>query len=178
MNQFIQTDSGNLINKTNTILASNNIILQGKTILNNNIIIRADLSTTNSTKISIIIGKYTTINSNVIIRPGYKLYKGLFLPSLILQVHILILYITPRVFSYYPIKIGDHVYIGEGSIIQAASIGNGVYIGSNCVIVSSPPHTFNVDYMPPALTPFYIRNDTSREHSPLSKIMLISPIIV
>lgn len=41
-----------------------------------------------------------------------------------------------RVFSYYPMKIGDFVSIGPGSIVEAASIGNGVEIGKNCIIVS------------------------------------------
>lgn len=46
-----------------------------------------------------------------------------------------------RVFSYYPMKIGDFVSIGAGSIVEAASIGNGVEIGKNCIIVrlSRPP---------------------------------------
>lgn len=35
-------------------------------------------------------------------------------------------------------KIGDFVSIGSNSIVEAASIGNGVEIGKNCVIVSSP----------------------------------------
>jgi dynactin-5 len=48
-------------------------------------------------------------------RPPYKVYKG--------------------VFSYYPQKIGDHVTIGQNSIVEAASIGNFVTIGNNCVIV-------------------------------------------
>ncbi|KAF8945225.1 hypothetical protein BGZ52_009861, partial [Haplosporangium bisporale] len=39
-----------------------------------------------------------------------------------------------RVFSYYPMKIGDHVTIGEGTIVQAATIGSFVKIGKNCVI--------------------------------------------
>jgi len=39
-------------------------------------------------------------------------------------------------FSYYPMKIGDHVTIGEGTIVQAATIGSFVSIGKNCVIVS------------------------------------------
>ncbi|KAG0232293.1 hypothetical protein BGW42_008259 [Actinomortierella wolfii] len=38
------------------------------------------------------------------------------------------------VFSYYPLKIGDHVTIGEGSVVQAAQIGSFVQIGKNCVI--------------------------------------------
>lgn len=33
-------------------------------------------------------------------------------------------------------KIGDHVTIGEGTIVQAANIGSFVSIGKNCVIVS------------------------------------------
>lgn len=41
-----------------------------------------------------------------------------------------------RAFSYYPMKIGDHVTIGEGTIVQAATIGSFVSIGKNCVIVS------------------------------------------
>lgn len=38
--------------------------------------------------------------------------------------------------NYYPVKVGDHVHIGAGSIVEAASIGNYVEIGKNCIIVS------------------------------------------
>lgn len=37
-------------------------------------------------------------------------------------------------------KIGDHVIIGEGTIVQAATIGSFVSIGKNCVIVSRDFH--------------------------------------
>lgn len=50
------------------------------------------------------------------VRPPYKTYKG--------------------VFSYYPMKIGDFVSIGPSSIVEAATIGNGVEIGKNCIIES------------------------------------------
>ena len=41
-------------------------------------------------------------------------------------------------FSYYPTKIGDYVSVGAGSILEAASVGNGVEIGNNCIIVCRP----------------------------------------
>jgi acetyltransferase-like isoleucine patch superfamily enzyme len=53
------------------------------------------------------------INSSY--RPPYKTYRGNF--------------------NYYPMKIGDHVHIGSGSVVEAATIGNHVEIGKNCVIV-------------------------------------------
>lgn len=48
-------------------------------------------------------------------RPPYKTYRGNF--------------------NYYPMKIGDHVHIGGGTVVEAATIGNHVQIGKNCVIV-------------------------------------------
>ena len=41
-------------------------------------------------------------------------------------------------FSYYPMKIGDLVTIGAGSVVEAATIGNGVEIGKGCIIVRPP----------------------------------------
>jgi len=48
-------------------------------------------------------------------RPPYKTYRG--------------------AFNYYPMKIGDFVHIGANTIVEAATIGNHVEIGRNCVIV-------------------------------------------
>lgn len=39
-------------------------------------------------------------------------------------------------FTYFALQIGDHVHIGEQSVIQAAIIGSYVHIGKNVVIVS------------------------------------------
>ncbi len=39
-----------------------------------------------------------------------------------------------RHFSHYPLKISDHVYIGPGTVVEAALIGAHTHIGSNCVI--------------------------------------------
>jgi dynactin 5 len=39
-----------------------------------------------------------------------------------------------RVFSHYPLKMGDHVYVGPGSVVEAAFVGNHVHIGANVVV--------------------------------------------
>ena len=48
-------------------------------------------------------------------RPPYKTYRG--------------------AFNYYPMKVGDFVHIGANTVVEAATIGNHVEIGKNCVIV-------------------------------------------
>jgi len=39
-----------------------------------------------------------------------------------------------RTFSHYPLKISDHVFVGSGSVIEAALVGTHVHIGSNVVV--------------------------------------------
>ncbi|GMM52995.1 hypothetical protein DASB73_039580 [Starmerella bacillaris] len=36
--------------------------------------------------------------------------------------------------KFYPVKIGDYVYIGARSVISAANVGSHVLIGSDCVV--------------------------------------------
>jgi len=50
----------------------------------------------------------------VILRPAARVYKG--------------------VYQYLPMKLGDHIYIGNQTIIEAAQIGSYVSIGSNVQI--------------------------------------------
>lgn len=38
------------------------------------------------------------------------------------------------VFTYMPLRIGDHVFVGERTVVQAATIGSHVYIGHDAVI--------------------------------------------
>lgn len=38
--------------------------------------------------------------------------------------------------AFFPLVIGDHVFVDEDTIVNAAHIGSYVYIGKNCVIVS------------------------------------------
>lgn len=69
--------------------------------------IRGDLA-------SVKIGRHCIIGSKSVIRPPFKTFtKGV---------------------AFLPMTIGDHVFIGEDSVVNAASIGSYVYIGKDCVI--------------------------------------------
>ncbi|SCV69918.1 BQ2448_1312 [Microbotryum intermedium] len=115
---YIETDSGNKVSRKCVISGSQNIILGGKTLIQPGVIIRGDLRRAGATGAAVVvsIGKYCVLGEGCILRPPAKTYKG--------------------IFSYYPMKIGDYVHIGAGSIIEAATIGSGVEIGKNCIIGS------------------------------------------
>ncbi len=42
----------------------------------------------------------------------------------------------PSRVAFFPLHIGDHVFIEEDCVVNAAQIGSYVHIGKNCVIVS------------------------------------------
>ncbi|KAI5797499.1 trimeric LpxA-like protein, partial [Peziza echinospora] len=117
-------DTGNKVSRKCNIVGSQNIILGGKTIIQAECTIRGDLrrttapstssSGTPQNNVAIAIGRYCFLSRSSVLRPPCKTLKGQF--------------------SYYPMKIGDHVFIGEGSVVEAAVIGNWVKIGKDCVI--------------------------------------------
>ncbi|CBQ70977.1 probable dynactin Arp1 p25 subunit RO12 [Sporisorium reilianum SRZ2] len=130
-NEYIQTAlTGNKVSRKATILGSQNIILGGKCIIQHGTIIRGDLKRITSPSaasssaaggqsqptqsVAIFIGRYCILAESSVIRPPYKTYKG--------------------VFSYYPMKIGDHVSVGANTVLEAASVGSHVEIGANCLI--------------------------------------------
>jgi dynactin-5 len=39
-----------------------------------------------------------------------------------------------RAFTYMPLRIGEHVFVGQGTVVQAASIGSRVHIGQGVTI--------------------------------------------
>lgn len=100
--------------------------------------------------VAVAIGRYCFFSKGCELRPPGKMYKGFVFFLLLLLLH---LFYSPRcllffgerfgiltaskirrTFSHYPLKIGDHVFIGPSSIIEAALIGNHVSIGSNVVV--------------------------------------------
>ena len=134
-------DTGNKVSRRATISGPQNIILGGKTIISNGAIIRGDLKRSGPGHAVVIsLGRYCLVGEGCVMRhvssrlprsskaispcrgafrPPYKTYRG--------------------AFNYYPMKLGDYVHIGANTIVEAATIGNHVEIGKNCVIVNTPP---------------------------------------
>ncbi|KAG4419828.1 hypothetical protein IFR04_007047 [Cadophora malorum] len=121
--EYIETDTGNKVSRRSQIIGTTNIILGGKTVIQAEVIIRGDLLRTfpssnpsekQGNPVAVAIGRYCFFSRGCELRPPGKLYKGQF--------------------SHYPLKIADHVFVGPGSIIEAALIGSHINIGANCVI--------------------------------------------
>lgn len=91
------------------LCGSQNIVLNGKVIVQSGAIIRGDLA-------NVRTGRYCVISKNAVIRPPFKQFS--------------------KNVAFFPMVIGDHVFIGEGAIVSAAVIGSFVYIGKNAIIVS------------------------------------------
>ncbi|CAN8002422.1 unnamed protein product [Ixodes hexagonus] len=104
---YIETASGNKVSRNSVLCGSHNIVLNGKTIIQSKSIIRGDLA-------NVRIGRHCVISSGSVIRPPFKKFsKGV---------------------AFFPLQIGDHVFIDEGSVVNAAHVGSFVFIGKNCVI--------------------------------------------
>lgn len=105
--EYVETASGNKVCRQTVLCGSQNIVLQGKVIVQSDAIIRGDLA-------NVRTGRYCIISKEAVIRPPYKKFsKGV---------------------AFFPLTMGDHVYVGERSVINAAVVGSYVYIGKNVVI--------------------------------------------
>ncbi|KAL2008267.1 hypothetical protein VTN00DRAFT_8249 [Thermoascus crustaceus] len=138
--EYIETDTGNKISRRSLIHGTQHIILGGKTVIQTDAVIRGDLyrvpqpqqpQTSSSTdsdhpqqqspaptppSVAITIGRYSYVSKQAILRPPSRLHRG--------------------IHSFYPLKIGDHVFIGERAVVEAATVGNHVHIGKEAVIGS------------------------------------------
>ncbi|RWS24724.1 hypothetical protein B4U80_00606 [Leptotrombidium deliense] len=104
---YIETASGNKVCKKSVLCGSQNIMLHGKTIIQSDCVVRGDLA-------NVKIGRNCVIRQKSVIRPPFKRFtKGV---------------------AFLPLNIGDHVYIGEDTVVNAGQIGSYVFIGNNCVI--------------------------------------------
>ncbi|TKR62444.1 hypothetical protein L596_026402 [Steinernema carpocapsae] len=104
---IIETATGNKVSRKVALYGSNNIVLNGKCILMEDCILRADLN-------SIRMGKYCIMQPRTIIRPSYKRFtKG---------------------FTFFAVIFGDHVFVEEDCVIMATQIGSYVHIGKGSII--------------------------------------------
>ncbi|KAL5612166.1 hypothetical protein BROUX41_000290 [Berkeleyomyces rouxiae] len=123
--EYIETDTGNKVARKATLIGTQNIMLGGKTVIQPEVVIRGDLTRFPGNAVpqgqgqpgnntAIAIGRYCFLSRGCLLRPPGRLNKG--------------------VFSYVPLRLGDHVFVGQGSVIEAAVVGSHVHIGSNVVI--------------------------------------------
>ncbi|XP_028401475.1 dynactin subunit 5-like [Dendronephthya gigantea] len=105
--EYIETASGNKVSRQSVLCGSQNIVLNGKTIIMSDCIIRGDLA-------NVRIGRNCVISKRSVIRPPFKKFsKGV---------------------AFFPLHIGDNVLIEEDCVVNAAQVGSYVHIGKNCVI--------------------------------------------
>lgn len=76
----------------------------------------APTSSSNNPSVAVTVGRYSYISKGAILRPPSRLHRG--------------------VHSFYPLKIGDHVFVGERAVVEAASLGNHVQIGARASVGS------------------------------------------
>lgn len=124
-------------------------MLGGKTVIQAEVIIRGDLTRNvpgraapSSTRekerkdernTAVMIGRYCILSRGVVLKPPGKIYKG-YPPTTILETSTIGILMFDSTFSHYPLKIGDHVFIGQRSVVEAALIGSNVHIAADCVI--------------------------------------------
>ncbi|RYO90578.1 hypothetical protein DL766_007434 [Monosporascus sp. MC13-8B] len=103
--EYIETDTGNKVARKAILIGTQHIMLGGKTVIQAEAMIRGDLYRTAQSSSS----SGSAPGSNTAVAIG-------------------------RSFTYLPLRLGDQVFIGERSVVQAATIGSHVHIGSNVVI--------------------------------------------
>ncbi|KAK3326805.1 dynactin subunit 5 [Apodospora peruviana] len=122
--EYIETDTGNKVARKATLVGTQNIMLGGKTVIQPEVMIRGDLvrsvpSSSSSasapgSNTAVAIGRYCFLSRGCCLRPPGRLYKG--------------------AFTYMPLRMGDHVFVGSQSVVQAASVGSHVHIGAKVVV--------------------------------------------
>ncbi|KAH0592522.1 hypothetical protein MHUMG1_09673 [Metarhizium humberi] len=118
---YIETDTGNKVARKAILVGTQNIMLGGKTVIQPEVMIRGDLvrtapssSSAPTSSTAVAIGRYCFLSRGVLLRPPGRLYKG--------------------VYTYMPLRLGDHVFVGQNTVVQAATVGNHVSIGRDCAV--------------------------------------------
>ncbi len=131
-------------------------MLGGKTVIQAEAMIRGDLAriapptsssggSTPSSNTAVAIGRYCFLSKGCCLRPPGRMWKGYARPSqhlaetsLFSKMVVVVVALSNssvcRHFTYMPLRVGDHVFVGQNAVVQAASIGNHVHIGQDAVV--------------------------------------------
>ncbi|KAI6357733.1 hypothetical protein MCOR25_007568 [Pyricularia grisea] len=121
--EYIETDTGNKVSRKAVLVGTQNIMLGGKTVIQPEVMIRGDLTRTSTSgssssssesKTAVAIGRYCFLSRGSCLKPPSRLHKG--------------------IFTHIPLRIGDHVFVGERTVVSAASVGSYVHIGHDAVV--------------------------------------------
>ncbi|KAH9907038.1 trimeric LpxA-like protein [Xylariomycetidae sp. FL2044] len=120
--EYIETETGNKVARKAALIGTQHIMLGGKTVIQADAMVRGDLArtagsasgTSSGSNTNVAIGRYCFLSKGCCLRPPGRIWKG--------------------PFTYLPLRLGDHVFVGEGSVVQAASVASHVHIGKNVVI--------------------------------------------
>lgn len=64
--------------------------------------------------LAVSIGKYSILSLSSTVHPPRKLHRGQF--------------------SHHPLKLAENVFVGPNAVVEAASVGSGVWIGAGAVV--------------------------------------------
>ena len=122
--EYVVTDTGNKVSRRSQLHGTQHVILGGRTVICADVCIRADLvpsrppsqdpSKPSKPTVSVAVGRYTYVSNGTLLKPPSK-------PS-------------RATYTYHPLKIGDHVFIGKNCTVEAAIIESHVWIGDGAVI--------------------------------------------
>lgn len=142
--EYISTDTGNKVARRSQLHGTQHIILGGRAVIQPQVCIRGDLTrlphppatpstasttqgqaqpqtqtqtqtqTQNQPSVSVSIGRYSFISSTAVLRPPWKLLRG--------------------ILTYSALRVGEHVFVGPGAVVEAASIGDRAVIGEGSVV--------------------------------------------
>ncbi|KNC27549.1 hypothetical protein FF38_12868, partial [Lucilia cuprina] len=105
--EYAYSKTGNVISKSAKIRGAQFVVNKGYSFIGNNVEIRGDK---NNGKPVISWGIHVILDDECIIQPATRQDK------------------------FYPLIIGQNVYIGKKTKLEAASVGSHVVIGENCEI--------------------------------------------
>ncbi|KAL1297444.1 hypothetical protein AAFC00_004973 [Neodothiora populina] len=148
--EYIETDTGNKISRKAKIEGKPNIMLGGRTVIMADVYMRGDLHRFSNSAAegggvgagsggqqapttAISIGRYTVVATGTTLRPPARVSRGQM--------------------SYYPMRIGDNVFIGPNSHISAISISSHVHIGANSILSPFVIVKENVKILPGTVVP-------------------------